>query len=92
MTTTSPSFSLYKWYILVSNSCTTLYLTHPGRINTESIVKIHNDTKELENSLFKLGYLNVNNYYFDTLKIKCDAYTICKLAKSININFNFFIL
>jgi len=67
-----------------------MYGAYHGPDGLKSIAKkIHNDTKELENSLFKLGYLNVNNYYFDTLKIKCDAYTICKLAKSININFNF---
>ena len=67
-----------------------MYGAYHGPNGLKSIAeKIHNDTKELENSLLELGYLNVNDYYFDTLKIKCDAYTICKLAKSININFNF---
>ena len=67
-----------------------MYGAYHGPDGLKSIAeKIHNDTKELENSLLELGYLNVNDYYFDTLKIKCDAYTICKLAKSININFNF---
>ena len=67
-----------------------MYGAYHGPDGLKSIAeKIHNDTKELENSLLELGYLNVNDYYFDTLKIKCDAYTICKLDKSININFNF---
>ena len=67
-----------------------MYGAYHGPNGLKSIAeKIHNDTKKLENSLLELGYLNVNDYYFDTLKIKCDAYTICKLAKSININFNF---
>ena len=67
-----------------------MYGAYHGPDGLKSIAeKIHNDTKKLENSLLELGYLNVNDYYFDTLKIKCDAYTICKLAKSININFNF---
>ena len=67
-----------------------MYGAYYGPDGLKSIAeKIHNDTKKLENSLLELGYLNVNDYYFDTLKIKCDAYTICKLAKSININFNF---
>ncbi len=67
-----------------------MYGAYHGPEGLKSIAeKIHNDTKELEKSLFELGYLNVNDFYFDTLKVKCNAYDICKLANLTNINFNF---
>ncbi len=67
-----------------------MYGAYHGPEGLKSIAeKIHNDTKELEKSLFGLGYLNVNDFYFDTLKVKCNAYDICKLANLTNINFNF---
>ena len=67
-----------------------MYGAYHGPDGLKSIAKkIHNDTKELESNLFKLGFLNLNDYYFDTLKIKCNAYSICKFAKLNNINLNF---
>jgi glycine dehydrogenase len=45
----------------------------------------------LSEELDEMGFTNVNEYYFDTLKIQVkDASHICKLAEARDINFHYF--
>jgi len=64
-----------------------MYGAYHGPDGLKSIAeKIHNDTKELESRLFELGFINKNEYYFDTLKIQCNSKNIEIASESLNIN------
>ena len=47
-------------------------------------------TQTLAETLDELGFKNENEYYFDTLKVKCDATTIRPIAENAQINFRYF--
>lgn len=45
----------------------------------------------LSDELDELGFSNVNEYYFDTLKVQVkDAAAVCKIAEERSINFHYF--
>jgi glycine dehydrogenase len=47
-------------------------------------------TQTLSESLAELGFVNVNEFYFDTVKIKADAAKIKPLAERQEVNFHYF--
>ena len=64
-----------------------MYGAYHGPNGLKSIAeKIHSTTKELESRLFELGFINENEYYFDTLKIQCDSKLVESASKKLNIN------
>ena len=64
-----------------------MYAVYHGPKGLENIaLRIHNYANYIEGRLLKLGYENVNRYYFDTLKIRCNAEGVIKAAEMIGVN------
>ncbi|MDT0558429.1 aminomethyl-transferring glycine dehydrogenase [Ichthyenterobacterium sp. W332] len=50
---------------------------------------IHNKAKALSSSLEKLGFKQINNNYFDTIKVEVNAKKLKKIAQKRKNNFNY---
>ena len=49
--------------------------------------KVHNQTATLANALEKMGYKQLNEVYFDTIRVKADAATVKNIAELQKVNF-----
>lgn len=69
-----------------------MYAVYHGPENLRKIAgRIHALTVSLETALKSLGFKQINQYYFDTLKVAVeDAGSIRKLAEGRSINFRYF--
>ena len=64
-----------------------MYAVYHGPKGLQNIaLRIHNYANYIEGRLLKLGYENVNRYYFDTLKIRCNAEEVISTAEMIGVN------
>ena len=68
-----------------------MYAVYHGPAGIREIAEdVHKNTVRLANELQKMGYSQVNRYYFDTLTIDVgDAKSIRKLAEAKGYNFNY---
>lgn len=84
-----------------SNICTaqvllaimaSMYAVYHGPKGLKEIAnRIHSYAVLLENGLAKMGYVQTNQYYFDTLKVKVsDVQSIRKKALALDINLRYF--
>ncbi|WP_340202171.1 aminomethyl-transferring glycine dehydrogenase [Ascidiimonas sp. W6] len=65
-----------------------MYAVYHGPNGLQYIAdKVHNSAVTLANALHKLGYLQSNTAFFDTLRIKADVNKIKPLAEAAEINF-----
>jgi glycine dehydrogenase len=65
-----------------------MYAVYHGSKGLEYIAnKVHNATSTLANTLERLGFLQTNTSYFDTLRIKADASKIKNIAEANEVNF-----
>jgi glycine dehydrogenase len=65
-----------------------MYAVYHGPKGLEYIAnKVHNSTSTLAESLSKLGFVQKNTSFFDTLQIKTDAKKIKKIATKKRLNF-----
>ncbi len=69
-----------------------MYAVYHGADGLKNIAKrVSQLALTLSEELDEMGFTNVNEYYFDTLKIQVkDASHICKLAEARDINFHYF--
>ncbi|MBP6660659.1 MAG: aminomethyl-transferring glycine dehydrogenase [Chitinophagales bacterium] len=83
-----------------SNICTaqallaimaSMYAVYHGKDGIKNIaLNIHQKTVQLANEIQKIGFKNLNNYYFDTLRIQVEnANTIQEIAEKSEINFRY---
>ena len=83
-----------------SNICTaqallaimaSMYAVYHGKDGIKNIaLNVHQKTVQLANEIQKIGFKNLNNYYFDTLRIQVEnANTIQEIAEKSEINFRF---
>lgn len=68
------------------------YAVYHGEEGVRAIAsRVHGLTRVLDLSLEKLGFKQLNKYYFDTLKIKVDDIKLLKaIAENEKINFRYF--
>ncbi len=68
-----------------------MYAVYHGQKGIKAIAeRVHSLTQLLETHLKALGFTQTNAYYFDTLRLSCDAETIKKIAavsKKYQVNF-----
>ena len=83
-----------------SNICTaqallaimaSMYAVYHGKDGIKNIaLNVHQKTVQLANEIQKIGFKNLNNYYFDTLRIQVEnANTIQEIAEKSEINFRY---
>ena len=83
-----------------SNICTaqallaimaSMYAVYHGKGGIKNIaLNVHQKTVQLANEIQKIGFKNLNNYYFDTLRIQVEnANTIQEIAEKSEINFRY---
>ena len=67
-----------------------MYAVYHGPKGLRKIAKrIHLNTAKLEKKLVDLGLVQINEYYFDTLRIKINAEAVKTAAEKNEINFNY---
>ncbi len=83
-----------------SNICTaqallaimaSMYAVYHGKDGIKNIaLNVHQKTVQLANEIQKIGFKNLNNYYFDTLRIEVENATAIKeIAEKSEINFRY---
>ena len=86
--------------VSVDNICTaqallaimaSMYAVYHGKDGIKNIaLNVHQKTVQLANEIQKIGFKNLNNYYFDTLRIQVEnANTIQEIAEKSEINFRY---
>ena len=68
-----------------------MYAVYHGKDGIKNIaLNVHQKTVQLANEIQKIGFKNLNNYYFDTLRIQVEnANTIQEIAEKSEINFRY---
>ena len=67
-----------------------MYAVYHGPEGLKSIAnKIHQNTKRLEGYLAKIGIYQINNSYFDTIKINANSARLKVIAEKDKVNFNY---
>ncbi|MBN08845.1 MAG: glycine dehydrogenase (aminomethyl-transferring) [Flavobacteriaceae bacterium] len=67
-----------------------MYAVYHGPEGLKYIAKkIHDYTNKLEKQLIKLGFEQINKYYFDTLLIEANCEQLKIIAEKAKINFNY---